>query len=71
MKLFIICQSCAGEEVVSNNRSLRQNLALAGLGVVIQTDKEMNISQKLIILNILHSNAKKKKEIDGKERKEV
>ena len=45
---------------MSNNRRLTQNLALAGLGVRIQTNKEMNVSQKLIIRDILNSNAKKR-----------
>ena len=60
VKLLIICQACAGEQVVSKNKSLRQNFTLAGIGVGIQTDKEINIPQKPIIRDILDSNIKKR-----------
>ena len=69
VKLLIICQACAGEQVLSNNRSLRQNLALAGLGVGIQIDKEINISQKPIIRDVLDLNVKKRERDRWKRKK--
>ena len=60
VKLLFICQACADERIVSKHACLRRDYGLAGLGVGISIDKQTNIAQKPIVLDVFDSDIKRR-----------
>ena len=59
MKLLLICQACAAEQIISKNVYLRWDFALARFGTRILINKKINIVQKPIVLDVFDSNINK------------